>query len=184
MRFFLLFIAITAFFVTKGQSFDPAVFSQLRFRFIGPDGNRMIAVAGEPGNPMVSYAGAASGGVWKTEDMGISRKPIFDGTEDSSIGAMALAPFNLKQLWVGTGETFLIRPAHAVGNGVYKSSDGGKNWKYPGLEKTFCISRVIVHPTDTNTVYVASQGHAHGPQPERGVYKTTDGGKTWELIFL
>src|SRR4051812_29834195 len=144
----------------SAQAFDPKLFSQLKFRFIGPDGNRMIAVVGEPGNPMVSYAGAASGGIWKTEDMGVTWKSIFDDTEDSSIGALAIAPSNPKQVWAGTGETFLIRPAHAVGNGVYKSSNSGKTWKHLGLEKTFRISRVIVHPTDTNTVYVASLGHA------------------------
>jgi len=167
------------------QSFDPKLFSKLDFRFIGPDGNRMIAVAGEPGNPNVSYTGAASGGVWKTEDAGITWKSIFDKTEDSSIGALAVAPSSPKQVWVGTGETFLIRPAHAVGNGVYKSSDAGKTWKNMGLEKTFRISRVIVHPTDTNTVYVASMGHAHGPQQERGIFKTTDGGKTWgQVLFV
>lgn len=163
---------------------NPTVFSNLKFRFIGPDGNRMIAVVGEPGNPMVSYAGAASGGLWKTEDMGVTWKSVFDDTEDSSIGALALAPSNPKQVWVGTGETFVIRPAHAVGNGVYKSSDAGKTWKNLGLEKTFRISRVIVHPTDTNTVYVAALGHTHGPQQERGVFKTTDGGKTWERVLF
>ena len=110
------------------QSFDPKLFNQLQFRFIGPHGNRMIAVAGEPGNPNVSYAGAASGGIWKTEDAGVSWKSIFDETEDSSIGALALAPSNPRQVWAGTGETFLIRPAHAVGNGVYKSSNAGKTW--------------------------------------------------------
>ena len=171
-------------FQLTSQSFDPKTFSSLKFRFIGPDGNRMIAAVGEPGNPMVSYAGAASGGIWKTEDMGITWKSIFDGTEDSSIGALAIAPSNPKQVWAGTGETFLIRPAHAVGNGVYKSSNAGKTWKNLGLEKTFRISRVIVHPTDTNTVYVASLGHTHGPQQERGIYKTTDGGKTWERVFF
>lgn len=171
-------------FQLTSQSFDPKTFSSLKFRFIGPDGNRMIAAVGEPGNPMVSYAGAASGGIWKTEDMGITWKSIFDETEDSSIGALAIAPSNPKQVWAGTGETFLIRPAHAVGNGVYKSSNSGKTWKNLGLEKTFRISRVIVHPTDTNTVYVASLGHTHGPQQERGIYKTTDGGKTWERVFF
>ncbi len=184
MRYPLLIFLIACFHLSKSQSYDPKLFSQLKFRFIGPDGNRMISVVGEPGNPMVSYAGSASGGLWKTEDMGVNWKSVFDGTEDSSIGALALAPSNPKQVWVGTGETFLIRPAHAVGNGIYKSSDAGKHWKHVGLEKTFRISRVIVHPTDTNTVYVASLGHTHGPQQERGVYKTTDGGKNWERVFF
>lgn len=168
----------------RAQSFDSKIFNQLHFRFIGPDGNRMISVAGEPGNPNVSYAGAASGGVWKTEDGGFTWRPVFDETEDSSIGALAVAPSDPDQVWAGTGETFLIRPAHAVGNGVYKSSNAGRSWKNMGLEKTFRISRVLVHPNDTNTVYVASLGHAHGPQQERGVYKTTDGGKTWQRVFF
>lgn len=178
--FAIVFLVGTSF----AQSFDPKLFSQLNFRFIGPDGNRMISVVGEPGNPNVSYSGAASGGIWKTEDAGVTWKSIFDDTEDSSIGALAVAPSNPKQVWAGTGETFLIRPAHAVGNGVYKSSNAGKTWKNMGLEKTYRISRVIVHPTDTNTVYVASLGHAHGPQQERGVYKTTDGGKNWERVLF
>lgn len=183
MRNFLWLLLLSFSFQAIAQP-NPATFSNLKFRFIGPDGNRMIAVAGEPGNPMVSYAGAASGGLWKTEDMGVTWKSVFDDTEDSSIGALAIAPSNPKQVWVGTGETFVIRPAHAVGNGVYKSSDAGKTWKNLGLEKTFRISRVIVHPTDTNTVYVAALGHTHGPQQERGVFKTTDSGKTWERVLF
>jgi photosystem II stability/assembly factor-like uncharacterized protein len=166
------------------QQVDSKTFSNLRFRFIGPDGNRAISVAGEPGNPNVSYIGAASGGIWKTEDAGINWRSVFDKTDDSSIGALAVSTSNPKQVWAGTGETFLIRPFHAVGNGVYKSSDAGKTWKNMGLEKTFRISRVIVHPTDTNIVYVASLGHTHSPQQERGIYKTSDGGKTWERVLF
>ncbi|MFM8911416.1 MAG: WD40/YVTN/BNR-like repeat-containing protein, partial [Flammeovirgaceae bacterium] len=184
MRFFYLLLLQLVVCSVVAQTYDSKTFSNLRFRFIGPDGNRMIAAVGEPGNPMVSYAGAASGGLWKTEDMGVTWKSIFDETEDSSVGAIALAPSHPKQVWVGTGESFLIRPAHAVGNGVYKSSDGGKKWKNMGLEKTYRVSRVIVHPTDTNTVYVAALGHTHGPQQERGVFKTTDGGKTWTRVFF
>ncbi len=166
------------------QQFDPQTFSNLRFRFIGPDGNRAISVVGEPGNPNISYIGAASGGIWKTDDAGVTWRSVFDKTDDSSIGALAVAPSNPKQVWAGTGETFVIRPFHAVGNGVYKSSDAGKTWKNLGLEKTFRISRVIVHPTDTNTVYVASLGHTHSAQQERGIYKTIDGGKSWERVLF
>lgn len=168
----------------NGQNFESKTFGQLNFRFIGPDGNRAIAVVGEPGNPNVSYIGAASGGIWKTEDMGYHWRPVFDQTDDSSIGALAIAPSNSKQVWAGTGESFLIRPAHAVGNGVYKSSNAGKTWKKMGLENTFIVSRIIVHPTDTNTVYVATMGHARGPSRERGIYKTTDGGKTWQQVLF
>ncbi len=177
---FLLLLPLTVF----AQSPAPGTFNQLNFRFIGPDGNRAIAVVGEPGNPNVSYIGAASGGIWKTEDMGFHWRPVFDKTDDSSIGALAIAPSNPKQVWAGTGESFLIRPAHAVGNGVYKSSNAGRTWMKMGLEKTFIISRVIVHPTDTNIVYVAAMGHAHGPSRDRGIYKTIDGGKTWEQVLF
>ena len=180
----LVFFVCVASTSLLSQSLESKALSQLNFRFIGPDGNRAIAVVGEPGNPNVSYIGAASGGIWKTEDMGYHWRPVFDKTDDSSIGALAIAPSSPKQVWAGTGETFLIRPAHAVGNGVYKSSNAGRTWKRMGLENTYTISRVIVHPTDTNTVYVASLGHAHGPQQERGVYKTTDGGKNWERVFF
>jgi photosystem II stability/assembly factor-like uncharacterized protein len=166
------------------QKFDSSLFAALHFRFIGPDGNRAIAVVGEPGNSMISYVGAASGGIFKTEDGGATWKSIFDSTDNSSIGALAIAPANHKHVWAGTGETFLIRPAHAVGNGVYKSTNAGRTWANMGLQNTFRISRVIVDPTDTNTVYVAALGHAHGPQQERGVYKTTDGGKTWQQVLF
>ena len=176
----LFFIANLSF----AQTFDTKNFDGLKFRFIGPDGNRAIAVTGEPGNPMVSYIGAASGGIWKTEDMGFNWKPVFDEMDDSSIGALAVAPSRPQQVWAGTGETFLIRPAHAVGNGVYKSSNAGKTWKNMGLEKSFRISRIIVHPTDTNVVYVGVLGHTHGPQQEKGVYKTTNGGKTWDRVLF
>lgn len=159
-------------------------FKNLSFRFVGPDGNRAIAVVGEPGNPLVSYVGAASGGIFKTTDGGINWKPVFDEMDNSSIGALAIADGNHNHVWAGTGETFLIRPAHANGNGIYKSTDGGKTWKNMGLKETVRISKVVVDPRDTNTVYVAALGHAHGPQQERGVYKTTDGGLTWNRILF
>lgn len=170
--------------VSLAQNTSYPTFASMPFRFIGPDGNRTIAVVGEPGNPMVSYVGAASGGIFKTIDGGINWKPIFDDMDNSSIGALAIAPGNTQQVWAGTGETFVIRPAHANGNGIYKSSDGGKTWENRGLKQTVLISKVIVDPTDTNTVYVAAMGHMHGPQQERGVYKTTDGGKNWERILF
>lgn len=166
------------------QSFDAKLFSELKYRYIGVDGNRASAVVGETGNPMVSYIGAASGGIWKTEDGGFNWKPIFDDEEVCAIGSLAIAPSNPRHVWAGTGETFVIRPAHPIGNGVYKSMDGGKTWQNMGLKKTGRIGRIVVHPTDTNIVYVAALGHTHAPQQERGVYKTIDGGKTWQQILF
>ncbi len=163
---------------------DPAVFDHLKFRFIGPEGNRAIAIAGVPGDPMVNYIGAASGGLWKTTDMGVNWKPIFDQQEVSSIGSIAVTPSNPDIVWVGTGETFLIRPAHAMGDGIYKSLDAGKTWKKMGLEKTGRIGRILVHPTNPDIVYAAALGHSYGPQQERGVYKTVDGGKSWKRILF
>ncbi|NAS31719.1 glycosyl hydrolase [Flavobacteriaceae bacterium R38] len=160
------------------------VFKNLKFRFIGPEGNRAIAIAGVPGDPMINYIGAASGGLWKTDDGGVTWNSIFDNEDVSSIGSIALAPTNPDIVWVGTGETFLIRPAHAMGDGIYKSEDAGKTWKHMGLEKTGRIGRVIVHPTNPDIVYAAALGHGHGPQQERGIYKTTDGGKNWKRILF
>ena len=183
IRYFLLVLLLLNFVSIFPQT-DPAVFENLRFRFIGPEGNRTIAMAGVAGDPMTTYIGAASGGLWKTSDGGISWDPIFDAQDVSSIGSVAITPTNPDIIWVGTGETFVIRPAHAMGDGIYKSEDGGKTWKNMGLEKTGRIGRVLVHPTNPNIVYAAALGHTYGPQQERGVYKTTDGGKTWNRIFF
>jgi hypothetical protein len=163
---------------------DPNVFDNLSYRFIGPEGNRAIAIVGEPGNPMVNYIGAASGGIWKTEDGGVSWDPIFDDQNVSSVGSLALAPSQPSTVWAGTGETFLIRPAHSIGNGIYKSTDAGKSWTNMGLEKTARIGRVIVHPTNPDIVYAAALGHTYGPQQERGIYRTKDGGKSWSKVFF
>lgn len=163
---------------------SPDVFKNLKYRTIGPDGNRAIAIAGEPGNQMVTYIGAASGGLFKTDDGGVSWKPIFDGQEVSSIGSIALAPTNPKIVWVGTGETFVIRPAHSLGDGIYKSEDAGKTWVKKGLTQTGRIGRVVVHPTNPNVVFACAMGHMYGPQQERGVYRTTNGGQTWERVLF
>ncbi|SEL86568.1 Uncharacterized protein SAMN04488008_106105 [Maribacter orientalis] len=175
--FFLVFLSTLA----QTQS---SVFENLKFRFIGPEGNRTIAIAGIPENPMTTYIGAASGGLWKTTDAGSTWNPIFDDQEVSSIGSLAITPTNPDIVWVGTGETFVIRPAHSMGDGIYKSIDGGKTWKNMGLEKTGRIGRVIVHPTNPDIVYAAALGHTYGKQQERGVYKTVDGGETWKRIFF
>jgi photosystem II stability/assembly factor-like uncharacterized protein len=179
--YLLFFLAAT---LTAPAQTDPAVFDKLEFRFIGPEGNRAIAIAGVPGDPMINYIGAASGGLWKTTDGGISWDPVFDDQEASSIGAVAIAPSDPDIVWVGTGETFVIRPAHAMGDGIYKSADAGRTWKKMGLEKTGRIGRILIHPSNPDIVYAAALGHTYGPQQERGVFKTTDGGETWERIFF
>ncbi len=166
------------------QQVDPEVFKDLNFRFIGPEGNRAIAIAGEPGNPMVNYIGAASGGLWKTDDGGVRWRPITDSLNVSSIGSVALAPSDPNQVWIGTGETFVIRPAHAMGDGIYKSDDAGKTWERKGLEKTGRIGRVIIHPTNPDIIYAAALGHTYGPQQDRGIYRTKDGGTTWERVLF
>src|SRR5215471_17296883 len=165
------------------QQIDPHTYSQLRFRFIGPQGNRVSAVIGEPGNHNVCYAGAASGGVWKSEDGGTNWAPIFDGQPAASIGALAIAPSDHAIVWAGTGEPF-IRSNVSIGNGVYKSTDAGKTWTHVGLEKTGRIARVIVDPRNPDVAFVAAIGTCYGPQPERGVFRTTDGGKTWDRVLF
>ncbi|MFN8357302.1 MAG: glycosyl hydrolase [Spirosomataceae bacterium] len=179
---YLIFLWLCS--LTVWAQINPSALNQLKYRHIGPDGNRAIAIAGEPGNPQVTYIGAASGGIFKTEDGGVSWRPIFDDQEVSSIGSLALAPSDPKQVWAGTGETFVIRPAHSLGNGIYKSTDAGKTWKNKGLELTGRIGRVVVHPTNPNIVYACAMGHLYGPQAERGVYRTQDGGTTWERVLF
>ena len=180
----IIIATVTSYSISYSQSVDPSIFTDLNFRFIGPEGNRAIAIAGEPGNPMVNYIGAASGGLWKTEDGGVRWRPITDSLNVSSIGSIALAPTNPNEVWIGTGETFVIRPAHAMGDGIYKSENAGKTWERKGLEKTGRIGRVIIHPTNPEVVYAAALGHSYGPQEDRGVYRTKDGGKSWERILF
>ncbi|MCH7562679.1 MAG: sialidase [Gemmatimonadetes bacterium] len=159
------------------------LFSALTYRHIGPVGNRVSAVTGVAGDPNVFYFGAASGGIFKTEDGGVHWTPIFDGQPAASIGSLAVAPSDPNVVWAGTGETF-IRSNVSIGNGVYRSTDGGDSWTHMGLENTGRIGRVIIHPTDPNIVYVAALGHLYGPQQERGVYRTSDGGDTWERVLF
>lgn len=156
---------------------------QLRWRHIGPPGNRAIAVAGEPGNPLIMYVGAASGGLWRTLN-GSDWEPVFDDQEAASVGALAVAPSAPNEVWVGTGEIFYIRPFTSPGNGVYKSNDRGKTWKHMGLDETGRIGRIVVHPYDPDTVYVCALGDVHKPQQERGVFRTTNGGENWDRVLF
>ncbi|HEX6533021.1 MAG TPA: hypothetical protein VF041_00405 [Gemmatimonadaceae bacterium] len=168
---------------SRGDTVSGVDVSQLRWRFVGPQGNRVSAVIGEPGNPNVYYAGAASGGIWKSTDGGTNWAPIGDSLDVSSIGALAIAPSDHSIIWAGSGESF-IRSNISIGDGVYRSVDGGRTWRHMGLEKTGRIARVIVNPHDPNNVFVCALGHAYGPQPERGVYRTADGGEHWERVLF
>jgi photosystem II stability/assembly factor-like uncharacterized protein len=160
---------------------DP--YATLAYRFIGPPGNRVSAVVGVPGDPDTYYVGAASGGVWKSTDGGVHWKPIFDDQPAQSIGAIAIAPSDPNVVWVGTGESF-IRSNVSLGNGVYRSTDAGKTWTHVGLERTGRISRIVVDPRSPDVVFVAALGTCYGPQQERGVFRTGDGGKTWERVLF
>ncbi len=155
----------------------------LRYRYIGPVGNRVTSVAGVPGQPYVYYAGAASGGVFKTVDGGIHWEAIFDGQPVASIGSLAVAPSDPNIVWAGTGEAW-IRSHISVGQGIYKSTDAGKTWKLMGLEKTGRIGHLAIDPKNPDIVLACALGHAYGPQQERGVFRTTDGGKTWNRVLF
>ncbi|HEX7294147.1 MAG TPA: hypothetical protein VF251_00255, partial [Pyrinomonadaceae bacterium] len=179
-----LFMTLFAAFAhLNAQDATKDVLGGLRFRHIGPVGNRLTSVVGVPRDPNTYYVGAASGGIWKTIDGGVHWQPISDSLPVSSIGALAIAPSDPNIVWAGTGEPW-IRSHISVGQGVYKSSDAGKTWTLVGLEKTGRISRVVIHPTNPDIVMVAALGHAYGPQPERGIYRTTNGGKTWERVLF
>jgi photosystem II stability/assembly factor-like uncharacterized protein len=174
-------VALTA----QGQrSLVPAsVFDGLQWRYIGPEGNRVSAVAGVAGDPLVIYAGSASGGIFKSADAGINWQPIFDDQTVSSIGDIAVAPSDPNTVWAGTGES-CIRSHISVGEGIFKSTDAGKSWTRMGLEKTGRIGKIVIDPKDPNTVMACALGHAYGPQQERGVFRTTDGGKTWQRTLF
>ena len=168
--------------VESSAEITPDLFDQLKYRHIGPMGNRVIAVTGVAGDANVYYVGAASGGIFKTVDGGAHWRPIFDDQPAASIGALAIAPSDPNVVWAGTGETF-IRANVSIGNGIYKSTDAGKTWQHMGLDATGRIGRVIVHPENPDIVYAAALGHCYGPQPERGVYRTVDGGETWQRVL-
>ena len=155
----------------------------LHWRFVGPQGNRVSAVVCDSNDLNVYYAGACAGGVWKSIDGGTNWKSIFDDQSSQSIGALAIAPSDTNQVWAGTGEAF-IRSNVLIGDGIYKSTDSGKTWTRMGLEKSGRIGRIIVHPQNPDIVFAAALGHCYGPQEERGVYRTKDGGKSWEQILF
>ncbi len=163
---------------------DPALLRALEWRCIGPyRGGRVVAVAGDPVHPLVFYFGSTGGGVWKTTDGGAFWENVSDGAfQRASVGGLAVAPSDPNVIYAGMGES-TIRGNVSHGDGVYRSTDAGKTWTHLGLEATRNIAKVRVHPQDADTVYVAALGHAHGPNSERGIYRTRDGGKTWEQVL-
>jgi photosystem II stability/assembly factor-like uncharacterized protein len=169
--------------ILPAQSVSPQLFDGLHWRLVGPfRAGRVVAVSGAPGSEGTFYFGGVDGGVWKTTDAGTVWKPIFDHEPIASIGALAVAPSAPKVIYAGSGESD-IRSDLASGDGIYRSDDGGKTWKNIGLADTRQISRILVDPADANTVYVGALGHAYGPNDERGVYKSTDGGAHWKQVL-
>ena len=180
LAFLITSIALTT---ATTQTIPPKLYSGLKWRLIGPfRGGRAVAVAGFPGSSTTFYFGSVGGGVWQTTDAGVVWKPIFDRQPIASIGALAVAPSDPKIIYAGTGESD-IRSNLSSGDGVYKSTDGGHTWTNIGLGDTRQISRIVVDSQNTNIVYVGALGHAYGPNSERGVYKSTDGGASWTKVL-
>ncbi len=174
---FLLFSTLNA------QSIDPSVMGAMKWRMIGPHrGGRTVGAVGVPQQPNVFYIGVNNGGVWKTTDYGRTWQPIFDDQPTGSVGDVAVAPSNPNVLYVASGEG-LQRPDLSVGDGIYKTTDGGKTWVNTGLKEAQQIGGLAIDPTNENRVFAAVLGHPYGPNTERGVFRTLNGGKTWERIY-
>ncbi len=170
-------------FAAPAQQADSHLYQDLRWRCIGPfRGGRTVAAAGVPGQPNVFYIGANNGGVWKSTDYGQTWTPIFDGQPTGSVGALAVAPSDPEIIYVGSGEG-LRRPDLSTGDGIYKSTDGGNTWIHLGLRDGQQITNILVDPRDPNRVFVAVLGHPYGPNAERGVFRSMDGGNTWKKIL-
>jgi len=177
-------VVITIALVSVAQQYDANLYSGLRWRMIGPfRAGRVNAVSGVIGQPDTFYFGSVGGGVWKTINAGRTWIPIFDSASSASIGAIAVAPSDPNTIYVGTGEADM-RDSIQFGDGMYRSNDGGKTWKHVGLEGTKQIGRIIVDPKNSNLVYVAVLGNAYGPNADRGVFRTHDGGVTWEKVLF
>jgi photosystem II stability/assembly factor-like uncharacterized protein len=180
------FFAATSFFaagIVSGQQVPEQLYSEMKWRMIGPfRAGKVNAVAGVPGNAGIYYFGANGGGVWKTTDGGAVWKPIFDEQPVASIGALALAPSNPDVIYVGSGENNLYADI-TYGNGVYKSVNAGATWQRLGLVETRHIARILVDPRNPDVVLVAAMGHSFGPSEDRGVFRSTDGGKSWKKVL-
>ena len=168
---------------TTSPQFPLNLYANLEWRCIGPfRGGRTVAATGVPNNPNLFYIGVNNGGVWKTTDAGRTWFPIFDSQPTGSIGALAVAPSNPNVIYVGTGEG-LRRPDLSTGDGIYKSTDAGNTWQHLGLRDGQQVANILIDPQDPNRVFVAVLGHPYGPNSERGVFRSTDGGETWQKIL-
>jgi photosystem II stability/assembly factor-like uncharacterized protein len=169
--------------VRADQVATPDLAGALRWRMVGPHrGGRVNAVSGVPGQPNTFFFGSVGGGVWRSTNAGRTWNPVFDAQKVASIGALAVAPSNPRVVYAGTGESDM-RDSIGYGDGVYRSADGGTTWTHVGLEATRQIARIVVDPKNPDLVYVAALGNAYGPSPNRGVYRTRDGGTTWQLVL-
>jgi photosystem II stability/assembly factor-like uncharacterized protein len=169
----------------KVSRYNPDLYKAMSWRSIGPyRGGRATAVAGIPDKPYTYYFGATGGGVWKTEDGGLNWRPISDSFfKTGSVGAIAVSEYDPNIVYVGMGEA-PIRGNVSHGDGMYKSLDAGKTWKRIGLEDTSQISRIRLHPKNPDIVYVAALGHVYGANEQRGVFRSQDGGETWEKVLF
>ena len=180
--FVVLVVAVIAVPVAA-QQFSPDLFKSLHWRNIGPlRGGRTRAVAGVPSQPNVFYIAQVNGGVWKTNDYGRTWNPIFDDQPTGSVGTIAVAASDPNIIYVGSGEG-LQRPDLSVGDGIYKSTDAGKTWTHLGLRDGQQIPQIVVDPRNADTVLVAVAGHPYGPNAERGIFRSTDGGKTFDKVL-
>ncbi len=180
-------VALAAFASAAGAApaSDESQESDFKFRFVGPKvGNRIASVAGVPGDASIYYAGAASGGVWKSTDGGNRWLPVFDKQTVAAIGALAVAPSQPSTVWAGTGEAWVIRDSDVMGNGIYKSTDAGRTWTNMGLPQSGRIGRIVINPANPDVVFACVLGRTTGPQQERGVFRTTDGGQHWERVLF
>src|SRR2546427_10090856 len=167
----------------RAESYDRGRFRELRWRMIRPHrGGRTKAAAGIPDRPNVFYVGAVNGGVWKSEDCGRTWLPIFDDQPTGSVGALAIAPSSPDVIYVGSGEG-LQRPDLSTGDGIYKSTDGGKTWRHLGLRDGLQYPQIVGDPPEPNRLFVAVLGSPYGPGPERGLFRSTDGGETFEKVL-
>src|SRR5262245_46402479 len=167
-----------------GGTIPESAYDQLRWRLLGPfRAGWVLCVSGVPGDPTTFYLGAADGGVFRTEDAGVTWQPLFDRYGSASVGALVLAPSDPRVIWVGTGQVHQ-RWDIAAGDGVYRSVDGGASFAHVGLGDTRHIGRIWVDPRSADVALVAALGHVFGPNPERGVFRTEDGGRSWTKVLF